>query len=119
MSMWAGIVTASGAIGMVVAAIFTARATTRAAKATARANEAAARAAAEPQSEATRFAVLEATVKRVDEENGQLRGRQSRLEALLRAFASTADRWCRQMVRAGIEPEPAHPLVEEYNRTGV
>ncbi|MFC8282947.1 MULTISPECIES: hypothetical protein [Streptomyces] len=72
-----------------------------------------------PAAEQTKFAVLEATVRRVDEENGSLRGRQSRLESLLRAFAWTADRWARQMHEAGIEPEPPHPLVDEYNRTGV
>lgn len=74
---------------------------------------------AAPAAKAQEFAVLEATVKRVDEENGKLRERQSRLESLLRAFAWTADRWARQMDRAGIEPEAAHPLVDEYNRTGV
>ncbi|MFD8667094.1 hypothetical protein ACFV1U_17075 [Streptomyces microflavus] len=72
-----------------------------------------------PAAEQSKFAVLEATVRRVDEENGSLRGRQSRLESLLRAFAWTADRWSRQMRDAGIEPEPPHPLVDEYNRTGV
>lgn len=72
-----------------------------------------------PQADANKFAVLEATVKRVDEENGQLRQRQSRLESLLRAFAWTTDRWARQMHDAGIDPEAAHPLVDEYNRTGV
>lgn len=65
------------------------------------------------------LAVLQATVTRVDEENGQLRGRMSRLEAILRAFSWSADRWVRQMHKAGIEPEPAHALVDEYNRTGV
>lgn len=72
-----------------------------------------------PQAKAGEFAVLQATVKRVDEENKDLRGRQSRLESLLRAFAWTTDQWARQMHRAGIDPEPPHPLVEEYNRTGV
>ncbi|MZF56961.1 hypothetical protein GTX53_24535 [Streptomyces sp. SID5594] len=98
---------------------FVARATVRAAQATARANEAAARAAAAPGLEAEKFKVLQATVARVDEENGSLRGRQSRLESVVRAFAWTADRWAGQMHRAGIEPEAPHPLVEEYNRTGV
>jgi hypothetical protein len=74
--------------------------------------------AAGPQEKATEFTVLQATVKRVDEENGELRKRQSRLESLLRAFAWTTDRWAAQMTRAGIEPEAPHPLVEEYNRTG-
>lgn len=72
-----------------------------------------------PQAKAQDFAVLQATVQRVDEENGKLRERQSRLESLLRAFSWTADRWARQMDRAGITPEAPHPLVEEYNRTGV
>ena len=72
-----------------------------------------------PASKAQDFAVLQATVERVDRENGELRQRQSRMEALLRAFSRSADRWRRQMERAGIEPEPADPLVDEYNRTGV
>lgn len=72
-----------------------------------------------PQEEAQQFAVLQATVTRVDQENKELRGRQSRLEALVRACTWTMDRWARQMHQAGIEPEPPHPLVDEYNRTGV
>ncbi|MET9550522.1 hypothetical protein ABZY36_35250 [Streptomyces sp. NPDC006627] len=72
-----------------------------------------------PQAKAGEFAVLQATVERVDTENKELRGRQSRLESLLRAFAWTTDRWARQMHQAGLEPEPPHPLVDEYNRTGV
>jgi len=115
---WAAIIGATGSV-LGGGGLFVARATIRAAQATARANEAVAAIQAAPQAKAQEFAVLEATVRRVDEENGQLRGRMSRLEAMLRAFASTTDRWARQMHRAGIEPEPAHPLVDEYNRTGV
>jgi chromosome segregation ATPase len=74
---------------------------------------------AAPQAKAGDLAVLQATVNRVDAENGKLRDRQSRLESLLRAFSWTADRWARQMDQAGITPEPPHPLVDEYNRTGV
>ncbi|MFC8009169.1 hypothetical protein [Streptomyces cinereoruber] len=88
-------------------------------RAIARANEAAAQATAAPAQQAANLAILEATVKRVDEENGALRGEQARFRSLLRAFAWTVDRWAGQMHRAGIEPEPVHPLVEEYNRTGV
>lgn len=73
---------------------------------------------AAPAAKQQDFAVLQATVERVDKENGSLRERQSRLESLLRAFSWTADRWARQMGQAGITPEPPHPLVEEYNRTG-
>ncbi|MFI7329384.1 hypothetical protein ACIBQ3_32695 [Streptomyces rubiginosohelvolus] len=99
--------------------IFMARATVRAQRVTAAADEAIARLNAAPQAKAQDFAVLQATVARVDEENGQLRGKQARLEALLRAFSWTVDRWAGQMNRANIEPEPVHPLVDEYNRTGV
>ncbi len=72
-----------------------------------------------PAAKAQDLAVLQATVTRVDEENGNLRGRMSRLESILRACSWTMDVWSRQMRNAGIEPEPPHPLVEEYNRTGV
>jgi len=72
-----------------------------------------------PTAKAQDFAVLQATVERVDKENGNLRERQSRLEALLRAFSWTTDRWARQMDQAGVTPVPPHPLVDEYNRTGV
>jgi predicted RNase H-like nuclease (RuvC/YqgF family) len=115
---WAAVIGAAGSV-LGGGGWWISRATVRAAQATAAANEAAARAAAAPAQQAANLAVLEATVKRVDEENGQLRGRMSRLEAILRAFSTTTDRWARQMHRAGIEPEPVHPLVEEYNRTGV
>lgn len=102
-------------IGVVLTGWFTYRGT----KAAAAAQTAQVQAQAAPQAKAQEFAVLQATVDRVDKENGELRLRQSKLEALLRAFSWSADRWCRQMTRAGIEPEPPHPLVEEYNRTGV
>ncbi len=84
-----------------------------------RGTRAAAAIAAGPQAKQNEFTVLQATVARVDEENKELRTRQSRLESLLRAFAWTTDRWASQMARAHIEPEPPHPLVDEYNRTGV
>ncbi|EFE65744.1 predicted protein [Streptomyces viridosporus ATCC 14672] len=115
---WAGIIGAAGSV-LGGGSWWISRATRDAARATAAATEAAARANAAPAQQAANFAVLEATVKRVDEENGQLRGKMSRLEQIVRAFAWTTDRWARQMHRAGIEPEPAHPLVDEYNRTGV
>lgn len=114
---WATVIGAAGSI-LGGGGWFVSRATRDAARATAAATEAAARANAAPAQQAANLAVLEATVKRVDEENGQLRGTMARLEAVVRAFAWTTDRWLRQMHRAGIEPEPAHPLVDEYNRTG-
>ncbi|MET7341679.1 hypothetical protein ACIOEZ_13555 [Streptomyces sp. NPDC087866] len=59
--------------------------------------------------------MLQATVARVDEENGALRGRVVRFESLLRAFSWTVG-WAD--APGGIEPKPVHPLVDEYNRDG-
>ena len=115
---WAAVIGAAGSV-LGGGGLFVSRATVQAAQATARANEAAAAIQAAPQVKAQEFAVLQATVQRVDEENGQLRGSLSRVEAVVRAFAWSTDRWLRQMHREGVEPEPAHPLVDEYNRTGV
>jgi hypothetical protein len=122
---WAAVATAAGTV-LGGGGWFVARATVRAAQVTARAQEAtaaataaAARATAAPAQQAADFAVLQATVKRVDEENGSLRGRVFRCESLIRAFSWTVDelyRWARDPV--GTPPAP-HPLVEEYNRTGV
>ena len=106
--IWGIVGAAITVLGVVITGFFTYRGTR-----TAAAIQAA------PQADANKFAVLEATVRRVDEENGQLRQRQSRLESLLRAFAWTTARWERQMRDQSIEPDPAHPLVDEYNRTGV
>lgn len=112
-------VAAATAVSVALTGWFTSRASSSAAKATAEAQRAAAIVTAKPAEQAVSLTVLEATVARVDEENGQLRLRVSRTEALLRAFAWTCDRWAGQMRAAHIEPESAHPLVEEYNRTGV
>ncbi|MEH0627818.1 MULTISPECIES: hypothetical protein [Streptomyces] len=84
-----------------------------------RGGRAAAAIQAAPQAKAQDFAVLQATVERVDKENEQLRVRQSRLESIVRAFSWSFDdlrRWSRNPV--GDPPDP-HPLVDEYNRTGV
>lgn len=84
-----------------------------------RGGRAAAAIQAAPQAKAQDFAVLQATVQRVDKENEQLRVRQSRLESIVRAFSWSFDdlrRWSRNPV--GDPPDP-HPLVDEYNRTGV
>ncbi|MEU9615864.1 MULTISPECIES: hypothetical protein [Streptomyces] len=70
--------------------------------------------------------MLQATVDRVDKENGllrseneQIRVRQSRTDRFLQAFSWTLDdlyRWARNPI--GPPPDP-HPLVDEYNRSGV
>ncbi|WP_326806633.1 hypothetical protein OHB04_02255 [Streptomyces sp. NBC_01775] len=119
MTVWAAVVSVIGTVGTILGGIFVARATVRAASATAAAQSAAALAAAEPAKRTADLSVLQATVERVDVENGQLRARQSRLEAVLRAFSWTVDelyRWARSP--QGSPPEP-HDLVKDYNRTGV
>ena len=83
---WAAIIGAAGSV-LGGGGLFVARATFRAAQATARANQAVATIQAAPQERAHELAVLQATVQRVDEENGNLRGRMSRLESIVRAFA--------------------------------
>lgn len=115
---WAAVMGAAGSV-LGGGGWFVARATRDAARATAAATEAAARANAAPAQQAADLAVLQATVRRVDEENGSLRGRVFRLESLVRAFSWTVDelyRWAREPVG---QPPEAHDLVKEYNRTGV
>ncbi|MEU1088988.1 hypothetical protein ABZ401_19495 [Streptomyces sp. NPDC005892] len=121
---WSAIATAAGTV-LGGSGWFVARATVKAAqvsaeaqRAASRANQAAARATAAPAQQAANLAVLQATVERVDEENGSLRGRILRCESVLRAFSWTVDelyRWARDPI--GSPPDP-HPLVDEYNRTG-
>lgn len=109
MNGWMGIVGACvTVVGVIVTAWLTYRGTRTAAAIQ-----------AGPAAEQSKFTVLQATVDRVDRENGALRTRQSRLESLVRACTWTMDRWARQMHQAGIEPEPPHPLVDDLNRTGV
>ncbi|WP_405479799.1 hypothetical protein [Streptomyces anulatus] len=99
---------------------FMARATVRAQRVTAAANETIARLNAAPQAKAQDLAVLQATVARVDEENGQLRGRQARVDSLLGAFSRTVNRLIYRMDRADIpiQPDDIDELVQDYMRTG-
>lgn len=115
----AAVVTAAGTV-LGGGGFFVARATVRAARVTTAAQEAIARIQTEPQADAHRFAVLQATVERVDEENGALRGRQARFDALLGGFSRTVNRLIYRMERAGVPPEPEDidDLVREYMRTG-
>lgn len=122
---WATVISAAGGL-LGGGGWFVARATVRAAQVTAdaqraigRANEAAARAAAAPAQQEASLAVLQASVKRVDEENGSLRGRVYRLEVLVRAFSSYVGQLTSQMRANGIEPPVPPGPVDEYNRTGV
>lgn len=106
-------------VGVIASAFFTARGSRQAAAVTAAAQHAVAIAQAAPTTKQVDLQVMQATVQRVDEENRDNRARISKLEALVRAFAWTADRWRGQMSRAGVDPEPPHPLVDDYYRTGV
>lgn len=117
--VWTAIVTVTAAVLTVIGTVYTARLSKAAAATSAEATRVVAAVQVAPAQRAEDLKVLQATVTRVDEENGSLRGRVSRVESILRAFAWTTDRWAQQMLRAGIEPEPVHPLVDEYNRTGV
>ncbi|MFJ3923002.1 hypothetical protein [Streptomyces sp. NPDC090022] len=119
MSIWSGVVAAVGALGVIIAGLFTARATRAAAAATAEATRAAALATAAPAQRAEDLKILQATVSRVDEENGSLRGRLHRLEILVRSFSSYVGQLTGQMRAHGIEPPAPPDAVEEYNRTGV
>ncbi|MFE1515680.1 hypothetical protein ACFW9I_02425 [[Kitasatospora] papulosa] len=115
----AAVISAAGAV-LGGSGYFVTRATVRAARVTTAAQEVIARIQTEPQADAHRFAVLQATVNRVDEENGQLRGRQARFDSLLGGFSRTVNRLIYRMERAGVPPEPEDidELVREYMRTG-
>ncbi|MBW8735589.1 MAG: hypothetical protein JF621_00090 [Streptomyces turgidiscabies] len=105
---------------MVLAGLFAARSTRAAAVVTAEAQRAAARAAAEPAVTASNLAVLETTVRRVDEENKENRAEIRGLRALIRAYSWTVDRLISRMrdARIGPEPDDIDPLVREHMRTG-
>jgi len=113
------VISAAGAV-LGGSGYFVTRATVRAARVTTAAQEVIARIQTEPQADAQKFAVLQATVNRVDEENGQLRGRQQRFDSLLGGFSRTVNRLIYRMERAGVPPEPEDidELVREYMRTG-
>lgn len=115
----AAVVTAAGTV-LGGGGFFVARATVRAARVTTAAQEAIARIQTEPQAEAQRFAVLQATVNRLDEDNGQLRGLAGPVRFAARGFSRTVNRLIYRMERAGVPPEPEDidELVREYMRTG-
>jgi ABC-type protease/lipase transport system fused ATPase/permease subunit len=118
-TVWTGLVAVFGSVGMVVAGLFTARATTRAAQATARANEAAARVQAEPNQRAEDRAAFEAIKKELREDLGATREEVRSLRSLVRAFAWYVAELTTQMRENRIEPPAPPDRVDEYNRTGV
>jgi ABC-type protease/lipase transport system fused ATPase/permease subunit len=119
MSIWAGIVAAFGTVGMVMAGLFAARATTRAAAATAEATQAAARVQAEPNQRAADLAAFRAIRDDMQGEVDELRSETRSLRSLVRAFAWYVNELTMQMRGHGIEPQAPPPRVDDYNRTGV
>ncbi|MCX5537707.1 hypothetical protein OG785_45830 [Streptomyces sp. NBC_00006] len=119
MTLWAGIVAAFGTIGMIVAGLFAARATTRAASATAEATQAAARVQAEPNQRAADLQAFQAIRDDMQEEISEMRTEQHSLKSLVRAFAWYVGELTTQMRGHGIEPPAPPTRVDEYNRTGV
>ncbi len=119
MSIWAGIVACIGTLGMVVAGLFTARATRAAAAATARATEAAAQAAAEPAQRQADLAAFNAIRSDMQSEIDELRSETSSLRTLVRSFARYVGELTAEMRAHGITPPDPPDRVAEYNRTGV
>lgn len=118
MTVWAGIVAAFGTVGMVVAGLFSARATRQAATATAEAQRAAAQAQAEPNQRAEDRAAFEAIKKELREELTTTREEVKGLRSLVRAFAWYVGELTAQMRENRIEPPAPPDRVDEYNRTG-
>ncbi|MFJ4682069.1 hypothetical protein [Streptomyces sp. NPDC088789] len=110
---------AFGTVGMVVAGLFAARATTRAAAATAEATQAAARVSVGPNERAEDRAAFEAIKSELRAELVVTREEVRGLRSLVRAFAWYVGELTMQMRGAGIEPPAPPARVDEYNRTGV
>lgn len=119
MSIWAGLVAGFGTVGMVVAGLFAARATTRAAAATAEATRAAAQASAEPEQRRVDLEAFKAIRDDMQDEVNELRTETRSLRSLVRAFAWYVGELTTQMRDHRIEPPAPPPRVDEYNRTGV
>lgn len=119
MTLWAGIVAAFGTVGMVVAGLFAARATTRAAAATAEATQAAARVSVGPTERAEDRAAFEVIKTELRAELTSTRDELKSFKALVRAFAWYVGELTNQMRQHGVEPPAPPPRVDEYNRTGV
>lgn len=118
-TVWAGLVAAFGTVGMVVAGVFAARATTRAAAATADATRAAALAQAEPSQRAEDRAAFESIKTELRAELTATREEVRSLRALVRAFAWYVGEMTVQMREHCIEPPAPPERIKEYNRTGV
>ncbi|MEV8548305.1 hypothetical protein AB0L04_00420 [Streptomyces glaucescens] len=119
MSVWAGIVTAFGTVGMVVAGLFAARATRQAAAATAEATRAAAQAQAEPSQREQDRAAFEAIKTELKEDLAETRAEIVRVRGVLYSVSRWALQLRDQVLELGGTPRQTPDDVEEYYRTGV
>jgi ABC-type protease/lipase transport system fused ATPase/permease subunit len=111
--------TLAGAVALVLAGLFAARATRHAASATAQAQQAAAQVAAEPAQRQADLEAFKAIRLDMQEEVAELRTRTMSLTSLVRSFAVYVSALTGQMRLHGIEPPAPPDRVDEYNRTGV
>ncbi|MEW2424825.1 hypothetical protein AB0911_30295 [Streptomyces nigra] len=119
MSIWAGLVAAFGTVGMVVAGVFAARATTRAAAATAEATRAAALAQAEPSQREQDRATFEAIKTELKDDLAETKREVQRVRGVLWSISRWALALRDQVVELGGTPPQTPQDVEDYYRTGV
>lgn len=119
MTLWSGLVAAFGTVGMVVAGIFSARATTRATMATAEATRAAALAQAEPSQREQDRAAFEAIKTELKEDLAETKREVIKVRGVLWSISRWALALRDQVVERGGTPHPPPQDVEDYYRTGV
>jgi uncharacterized membrane protein YqiK len=108
-----------GAVALLGAGAFAARATKAAARTTAEAQRAAAEAAAEPAQRQADLAAFKEIREVLDRRIERQERRIDSLTSLVRAFGLYVSELTGQMRQHGIEPPAPPERVDEYNRTGV
>jgi hypothetical protein len=108
-----------GAVALVLAGLFAARATRAAAATTAEAQRAAAIAAADPAQRAADLAAFQAIREDMQQEIDQMRGEMTRVRGLLYSLSRWALHLRDQVTELGGTPEPPPSDVDDYYRTGV
>ncbi|GGU54649.1 hypothetical protein GCM10010274_49430 [Streptomyces lavendofoliae] len=117
--VWAAIATVSGAVLMLIGAVYTARSSRAAATASARATEVAAVVSSEPAQRQADLLAFKEIREKQQEELRETREELRSLRSLVRAFVYYVGDLTTQMRVHGIEPPPPPERVQEYNRTGV
>lgn len=108
-----------GALALLGAGLFAARATRAAAATTAEAQRAATEAAAEPQQRAADLAAFREIREGLDRRIERQERRIDSLTSLVRAFSGYVSELTGQMREQRIEPPAPPQRIDEYNRTGV